>query len=89
MILLRPTIEIGDFDNITTARYSIPTYWDIGKVYKRLILRVAKEKNIEIIDALMEVYQSFLVEKIENYNGSYYYEAPQNMLVDYMSGKLE
>ena len=28
----------GSFDNIKAAQYAIPSYWDIGKVYKRLIL---------------------------------------------------
>ena len=30
-------IPVGDFDNISTAKYAIPSHWDIGKVYKRLI----------------------------------------------------
>lgn len=33
-------IAEGCFDNITTARYSIPSHWDIGKVYKRLAMQV-------------------------------------------------
>ena len=29
-------IKTGDFDNVAQAKYSVPTHWDIGKVYKRL-----------------------------------------------------
>ena len=31
-------IPTGCFDNLSNSRYSIPSHWDIGKVYKRLIL---------------------------------------------------
>ena len=27
----------GDFDNISACRYSVPDYWDIGRVYNNLI----------------------------------------------------
>lgn len=69
--------------------YSIPTHWDIGKVYKRLILGVSKEKNIRIIDALIEVYISFICDLIDDYNGSFYYESPQYILHTYLTGKVE
>ena len=26
--------ETGHFDNVSTAKYTLPTIWDIGKVYK-------------------------------------------------------
>ena len=28
-------ITEGDFDNVGTCSYAIPSYWDVGKVYKR------------------------------------------------------
>ena len=37
-------ITVGSFDNVAAAEYSVPSHWDIGKVYKRLILGIAKEK---------------------------------------------
>ena len=51
-------------------------HWDIGKVYKRLIKMVAKEQNIDRIKALQMVYNSFISEKIDDYNSSVYYENP-------------
>lgn len=30
----------GKFDNIAACGYSVPSHWDIGKVYKRLIKMV-------------------------------------------------
>ena len=35
------------------------TYWDIGKVYKRLIKQVAEKEKIEVIDALIRSLQFF------------------------------
>ena len=49
-------IPVGEFDNVAECKYQIPSHWDIGKVYKRLIKQVASEKKIDIIDALIETY---------------------------------
>ena len=65
-------IEQGNFDNVADCGYSIPTYWDIGKVYKRLIKRVAEYEKIDIISALEKVYNSFISPKIDDYNSSVY-----------------
>jgi len=82
-------ITMGTFDNITTAKYAIPSHWDIGKVYKRLILGIVKEKNMSVIDALFSAYNSFVSDKIENFNSSFYYDIPQNILNAYLDGKIE
>ena len=69
-------ITEGNFDNVGACRYTIPSHWDIGKVYKRLIKQVAEKENIGVIDALMKVYNSFISGKIDDYNSSVYYENP-------------
>jgi hypothetical protein len=79
----------GSFDNIKECSYAIPTHWDIGKVYKRLIIGVATAKNIGIIEALLEVYDSFVCDLLDDYNGSFYYENPQYILETYMYEKVE
>lgn len=81
-------IQNGDFDNVAECRYAIPSHWDIGKVYKRLIWGVAKEKNMTVTDALTEVYHSFLCRVIDDYNGSFYYENPGFILECYLIGKI-
>jgi len=80
-------IQDGKFDNISTAEYSIPTHWDIGKVYKRLIIEVSKKENKPIIQTLIEVYNSWLSGKIEDFNGSIYYESPDYLFQSYLAGK--
>lgn len=79
----------GCFDNVSEAKYTVPSHWDIGKVYKRLIIGVSKSKNISVIEALIEVYNSFISEKIDDYNSSFYYEVPQVILNSYLNGKVE
>ncbi len=82
-------ITNGNFDNVSAARYAVPSHWDIGKVYKRLVLGIAREKKISVVDALFEAYNSFVSEKIDNYNSSFYYDAPQNILNAYIYGIIE
>ena len=82
-------IPLGLFDNVKECSYAIPTHWDIGKVYKRLIIGVSVAKNIGVIEALFEVYASFVSDLIDDYNSSFYYENPQFILDTYLSGKVE
>lgn len=78
----------GKFDNVADCGYSVPSYWDIGKVYKRLIKMVAANEKIEIIDALIEVYNSFISPKIDDYNSSVYYENPNYIFECYKEKKM-
>ena len=81
-------IECGIFDNVADAKYSIPTHWDIGKVYKRLIISINKKENRPFIDLLSEVYNSWLSRKIEDFNSSVYYESPEYLLQSYLTGEI-
>lgn len=81
-------IEEGYFDNIANARYSIPSHWDIGKVYQRLILDVAKTTGNDIIDTLISVYNSWITRKIDDYNSSMYYENPSILFESYKAGTV-
>lgn len=76
-------IEDGSFDNVGDCRYIIPSHWDIGKVYKRLIKMAAEKENADVVDVLFEVYNSFISEKIDDYNSSMYYENPSYLLACY------
>lgn len=81
-------IEKGNYDNVGQCRYSIPSYWDIGKVYKRLIKQVSENDNISIIDALFKVYNSFISPKIDDYNSSVYYENPSYIYECYRENQI-
>lgn len=69
-------IETGTFDNVGECGYAMPSYWDIAKVYRRLIKMVADDEKLDTVDALIEVHTSFISSKIDDYNSSFYYENP-------------
>ena len=77
----------GNFDNVTLCKYSIPTHFDIAKVYKRLINDLAAAQNITPSNALINVYTSWISDKIDDYNSSMYFENPQYLYASYMAGK--
>ena len=79
-------IPQGEFDNVSQALYAVPSHWDIGKVYRRLIEAVAAEKGLGPVDALMEVYASPISDKIDDYNSSFYYESPSYIFESYLNG---
>ena len=81
-------IQAGTFDNVADCKYAIPSHWDIGKVYKRLIKQVAEEEQISVIEALIKVYNSFLSPKIDDYNSSMYYENPSYLFECYRENKV-
>ena len=81
-------IKTGVFDNVAECWYSIPSHWDIAKVYKRLIKQVSQQEKIGVIEALIKVYNSFLSEKIDDYNSSLYYENPSYLFECYIENKV-
>lgn len=81
-------IKMGIFDNVAECQYAIPSHWDIGKTYKRLIKQVADYEQIPVIEALIKVYNSVLSEKIDDYNSSMYYENPFYLFECYKENKV-
>lgn len=81
-------IPLGTFDNMAAARYAVPTHWDIGHVYKRLVLAAADDEGIDEADAVMRVYRSFVSDLIDNYNGSFYYDSPAAIFDAYKTGEV-
>jgi hypothetical protein len=82
------SIPKGEFDNVGVCVYSIPSYWDIGKVYKRLIRMVAEHDQTDLVSALETVYHSWICEYLDDYNGSFYYENPQFIFECYERGEI-
>ncbi len=71
-------IPSGNFDNVASCQYKIPSYWGIGKVYSRLIMDIAKNRNVTdekgVIDVLVEIYHSWISDSISYYNSDFYYQ---------------
>lgn len=89
MVCTEGSIPTHQINFCTQSALKCTSHWDIGKVYKRLILGIAREKEIDVVDALFEAYRSFVSEKIDDYNSSFYYDAPQNILNAFMDGRIE
>lgn len=83
----KANIQNGNYDIISNCKYHVPTYWDIGKVYKRLIIMVNNDET-KYIDTLIKVLSSWIIEKIDNYNSSMYYENPSYIFECYKEGKV-
>ena len=72
------------FDNY---KYRIPTYFEIGKVYERLIVMVNPDPK-DYVDTTVEVLTSWIIPKIDNYNSSMYYESQEYIYACYKEGKI-
>ncbi len=79
-------IKKGDFDNITTCKYKVPTYLSIGKVYQRLILDVMEDKKM--VECIRLVFNSFICEEISNFNSNVYYSNPDYLKCSFEAGTL-
>ncbi|MDD3146038.1 MAG: hypothetical protein PHD82_01940 [Candidatus Riflebacteria bacterium] len=80
-------IRPGHFDNISGCLYAVPTHWDIGKVYKRLLLEIKRETGADVIDLIIDVFNSPIAKKIDDYNSSMYYENPDYIYESFKQGK--
>lgn len=81
-------IEQGNFDNVAVCKFMIPSHWDIGKVYQRLIGMKAAHDQEDTISALIKVYHAWICEYLDDYNGSFYYESPQFIFECYLAGQV-
>lgn len=82
-------IPSGSFDNVSCCKYAIPSVWDIGKVYQRLILGVAEHEGVDVLTALDEVYAHFVSDLISDFNSSFYYDSPACHLTTYIYNEVE
>jgi hypothetical protein len=87
MLIEKSEIEIGKFDNVASCEYNIPTVFDIGKVYKRLITAVSKTFQIGVSESLFAVYNSWINLKIEDLNCSMYFESPEYLIASFTYGE--
>ena len=80
-------IQNGTYDILTECKYKTPTIWELGRIYQRLIIMVNNNEE-EYIDTLLEVLSSWIIEKIDNYNSSMYYENPSYIYECYKQNKI-
>lgn len=80
-------IKDGTFDNVNACCYRVPTIFELGRVYQRLIVALARVKEIEFPVALIEVYNSWIADKLDDYNSSMYFENPDYIFQSYLAGQ--
>ena len=59
----------------------------IAKVYKRLIISVSQDNPKQYIKTLITVYNSWIADKIDDYNSSFYYDTADCIYQSYLVGK--
>ena len=79
-------ITDGDYDNVSTCKYKIPDYWDIGEVYERLIEDCYSDE--EVLKGIWEVYHSWIDARISNYNTDFYYQSREYIAACYKEGEV-
>ena len=80
-------IQLGDYDIISDCHYRVPSIWELGRIYQRLIIMVNNNPE-QYIDTLMQVLSSWIIDKIDNYNSSMYYENPSYIYACYVEHKV-
>lgn len=86
-------IKTGVFDNIKSCKYTVPSYWDIGKVYSRLIQDLMIYYNLEnspenVINTLNKVYNSWISDSISNFNSDFFYQPHDYIRECYLNNKI-
>lgn len=82
----KDSIANGNYDNLTNCQYSLPDYWDIGEVFARLVEDCYESTNV--INGIKEVYESWLADKILNFNSDLYYQPRDYIAACYKEGTI-
>ena len=80
------SLPTGDFDNVAKCRYAVPSYWDIGAVYARLIEDVAD--GADPISKLVEVYGSWMSDALSRFNSDLFYQPRGYIAECYREGRI-
>ena len=82
----RDDIVEGNYDNLSNCQYSLPDYWDIGEVFARLIEDCYE--NADVVIGIKAVYESWLADRILNFNSDLYYQSRDYIAACYKEGKI-
>lgn len=82
-------IPKGDFDTVTSCKYTLPSYMDIGRLYSIIILDCAPDHSVDaIVKETFNVFSSFISDSISNFNSDLYYQNPSYLEWSYREGRL-
>lgn len=78
-------IPNSTFDCVGKCKYTVPSAWDIGKVYARLI--DSAFCGGEVVDTMCKVFNSFISDAISNFNSDFFYQSAQYIYECYKAGE--
>ena len=82
----RNCIVKGNYDNVASAHYEVPGYWDIGSIFGRLIEDVSEDSDR--VNGIRTVYSSWIADKILNFNSDLYYQPRTYLAECYRAGEI-
>ena len=85
-VIEKYSIPQGEYDTISTCKYTVPSFMAIGKDYRRLVEDVQCENTI--VDTIYNVFTSFISDAISNFNTSTYYSSREYLSESYKAGYL-
>ena len=77
-----------DFDSVAKCQYDVPKYMAIAGVYAKLIYQLIDGDETQAVDAIWDVFTSFISDEISNFNTSTFYENPSFIYHSYLNGEL-
>lgn len=77
----------GEFDNVAACKYTVPSYWDIGKVYARLVEDTVLPEQ-DPVEKLMEIFGSWIDAAISRFNSDLFYQTREYIALSYKTGRL-
>ncbi|MBR6022568.1 MAG: hypothetical protein IK066_09160 [Kiritimatiellae bacterium] len=80
------SLPSGNFDNVAACRYAVPSYWDIGAVYARLVEDVAG--GADPVAKLIEIYASWMSDALSRFNSDLFYQPRAYLAECYRSGTI-
>lgn len=82
----KSNITAGKFDNVADCKYNVPSLFDIGKVYERLIEDLPSSDDV--LHTLIEVYTSWIDGPLSDYNIAVYYQSRDYILACYQAKNI-
>lgn len=76
----------GTFDTIKKCKYTVPSVNAIGRVYHQLVIDTMEENGE--VQAIIDVFSSFISDEISDFNSSVYYSNPDYLKCSYKEGFL-
>lgn len=74
----------GNFDDVSTCEYTVPSVIDIGKVYARLV-EDTETDTAKYPQALYNILTSDIAEKISDFNASWFYASRSELAYEYQN----